>query len=406
MGDRRISLLLFVVGLFAFKGLCSVMPEMPVTFYGNIYIDGNPVVIGEVRTVAVRCGTNVLATCDVDAQGTFDYVLPVPYSSNSSDLTTLHSGDAIGFYIDDCALSVFSYNVVGSSGGDIQLDLNVDYVSLIIDNPYGMQSVALTNVYLKGSPVGLFAPLVLISGDGVRYESTGFTGSGSAPDSGDDIELQFVLTNNTSVVWHWDETYQLQVLVTPEFGGLVESLPLTEDVYLPFGTRVQLAADPTAGYLFGSWSGDCIGIVSNTSVLMTGPKTVLAEFLVDQNEDEIPDDWQVTYFGNIFAYDAQWNIDADLDGMTAYQEWVSGTDPQDTESVFHIQELAVQQNNLTLSWPTKPGRTYRVWMRRNMVGPWEPYPDEQSDVIGDGTVKMLSLTNPAPSAFFKVEVWK
>jgi hypothetical protein len=68
------------------------------------------------------------------------------------------------------------------------------------------------------------------------------------------------------------------------------------------GTSATLTATPSAGFLFGSWSGDATGSENPLSILMDSDKTV-----------------SVTYVEDI--------RDPDADGLTNYQEALTGTNP-------------------------------------------------------------------------------
>src|SRR5262249_22692290 len=74
--------------------------------------------------------------------------------------------------------------------------------------------------------------------------------------------------------------FLLTTAVSPAGGGTVTPNPLAPglDGYYNNGTVVQLAASPTSGQQFSSWSGDASGSSNPTSVTMNAPRNVTANF--------------------------------------------------------------------------------------------------------------------------------
>ncbi len=79
----------------------------------------------------------------------------------------------------------------------------------------------------------------------------------------------------------------------------------------------------------------------------------------DANGNLISDEWETEYFGAAGANDGQG--DADHDGLNDYREFIAGTSPQDAGSVLHFDAATpLSDGRFQLSWPTVPGRSYRV----------------------------------------------
>lgn len=84
---------------------------------------------------------------------------------------------------------------------------------------------------------------------------------------------------------------------------------------------------------------------------------VLGTALADTDDDGMADSWEQQYFGNLNATP---DADADGDGVTNLQEYRSGTDPKDPQSLFVLLEISAGPQGVQLLWSSQPNRTYRV----------------------------------------------
>jgi hypothetical protein len=116
---------------------------------------------------------------------------------------------------------------------------------------------------------------------------------------------------------------------------------------------------------------------------------------IDSDGDGIPDAWMLQYFGHPTGQagdQSRAQDDADGDGLTNLQEFMMGTDPKNAASVLSIQiSYVAVGNNVTLSWPAAPGRSYQVQYKDNLSDPvW-------LDLVGTISVNgsMAQLTAPA-----------
>ena len=110
---------------------------------------------------------------------------------------------------------------------------------------------------------------------------------------------------------------------------------------------------------------------------------------LDSDGDGLPDAYEKSFFGlNPFnAADAA--KDVDRDGMTAWEEWVAGTDPSLAASVLAMDIRVRPDGGVDVSWPTVTGRTYVV---ESGLDGWTPLP---------GGVPTGPTTSPS-SSFFRV----
>ena len=123
--------------------------------------------------------------------------------------------------------------------------------------------------------------------------------------------------------------------------------------------------------------------------------------------DGIHDDWQVGYFG-LNNTNAWPTADPDKDGGDNEYEWITGTHPSNSASLFQIMRLepvsgVSTQMDLTFD-PTFTTRTYQVVSCEALTsGVWTALGSFQETTNGtERTVRHLNATNP-PS-FYRVRV--
>ena len=99
--------------------------------------------------------------------------------------------------------------------------------------------------------------------------------------------------------------------------------------------------------------------------------------------------------------------DTDGDGRSDYFETVSGTDLNDTNSLFQYTGYNFSTNpaNIQIGFNTEAGRTYSLEYTTNLVvGAWVVYP-ASSPVAGDGADKQFtSPLNDDAQAFYRVGI--
>ncbi|MBW8780362.1 MAG: discoidin domain-containing protein [Verrucomicrobia bacterium] len=95
--------------------------------------------------------------------------------------------------------------------------------------------------------------------------------------------------------------------------------------------------------------------------------------------------WRLANFGTtVNAGNAADSADPDGDGLTNGQEFAAGTDPTNTSSVLKVTDIAVGGGNITVSFPTVPGKTYRVERSDTLqAGSWSVL---QDNITGTGGI--------------------
>jgi len=134
--------------------------------------------------------------------------------------------------------------------------------------------------------------------------------------------------------------------------------------------------------------------------------------LEDDDQDGLPNDWEVEQYGTAAAY--AWYQDPDLDGMSVIAEYVAGTGPTNGASNL---ALALEQagGDVVISFPTIQAsgtgyggkeRHYALEQRAGL-GPhavWAPVPGYE-DVVGLGQTVEYTNTTPAGVEDFRARVW-
>ncbi len=110
----------------------------------------------------------------------------------------------------------------------------------------------------------------------------------------------------------------------------------------------------------------------------------------DQDNDQIPDDYELWYWGDLTT--ATTNSDSDGDGLTDRQELLTGTDPDDPLSIPRAGvDRSDPAGGIRVVWASDTNRFYRVDRATNLIsGGFVPWAEHVP-----GTPPLNILTDPA-----------
>jgi Bacterial TSP3 repeat len=117
----------------------------------------------------------------------------------------------------------------------------------------------------------------------------------------------------------------------------------------------------------------------------------------DTDGDGLPDSWEVAQLGSL---NSGANVDVDGDGTTNMMEYLAGTNPQSSASVFRP-TTHMANGKLILTVPTVSNRSYRLWGTENLNSAWT----QHDTITGDGsTVQWEYLISQSTRYFLRIEI--
>lgn len=119
----------------------------------------------------------------------------------------------------------------------------------------------------------------------------------------------------------------------------------------------------------------------------------------------VPYAWLDTYYVGLVTdadYENAANNDTDGDGLTGQEEYLTGTDPTDPDSVFKFTGTVLDPGGLVISWVSESGGLYTVSRTPGLISPvWTPV---ASNIAGQVDTTSYTATVSEAAGFLKVEL--
>jgi hypothetical protein len=132
--------------------------------------------------------------------------------------------------------------------------------------------------------------------------------------------------------------------------------------------------------------------VTNLAGYSALSRAAVLTVLADSDGDGLPDDWEAAHgLNSMDASDAA--LDADGDGATNLEEYLAGTDPQDSRSVLQIESVNWNADSgVSLRFTAVSNKTYTVqWCSFVSGAPWTRI----ADVLAASSNRVVIINDPA-----------
>ena len=124
--------------------------------------------------------------------------------------------------------------------------------------------------------------------DGTRYVCTGYTASGSGLTNGADLQITFIIKEETTIEWLWQAQYRVTVTAKDTAMGTATITDVQngqrDGNYVDEGATVEITATPNTGTVFDHWEVNGVNAGGDNPLTITvdEPKTVVACFKAGQ----------------------------------------------------------------------------------------------------------------------------
>jgi len=92
----------------------------------------------------------------------------------------------------------------------------------------------------------------------------------------------------------------------------------------------------------------------------------------DTDGDGLPDDWEFEHFGNFTIADPNADSDVPPDGFSNLEEFLAGTDPNDSNSILWVEMEPLGNGDFQITWLGAPNRFYTIERSANLLTGYAP----------------------------------
>jgi hypothetical protein len=121
----------------------------------------------------------------------------------------------------------------------------------------------------------------------------------------------------------------------------------------------------------------------------------------DTDADNLPDFWEMAYFGSPTG--AVWDADDDGDHSKNGEEYLAGTDPTNALSSLAITNVNATAGGQALVFPTSRFRSYRL-QAAGALGTEAAWSNRTDSLFGTGGPLTVQAPTPAGQCFYRIQV--
>jgi len=200
--------------------------------------------------------------------------------------------------------------------------------------------------------------------------------------------------NGYLVLWADEQKSQGPFHLNFKLAGKGETVSLYDNDH-----RANLLIDArTSGLATADISEGCLPDGSALWLPQNKPTPGAANDLTDTDQDGLPDAWETAYRLNPQS-SSDAHLDGDGDGVSNLDEYLTGTNPKDANSVLKLDLSLVGTNLCRLSWTSETNKMYRV--QRGIQGLTEGWQDLGLPTRSGPLEDVMATTN-GTSRFYRL----